>query len=115
MQRNKNIAVITIGYSKFAFEDAQSALELMALMSRAVQVEHSYGMSNITNCSHFLSDSDTMPELKFYPASCFNANETAKEFKERYEREQADREDLDQQFKEAPPALPAPVVDDCPF
>lgn len=115
MSRTKNISVVTIGYNKFAFEDAQTAFELMAIMSRAVQVEEkSYGMEKMTECTHFLDDSRELPELKFVDARRFNPEETAAEVKARYEREQKDREDLNQQFREAPPALPAPT-DEIPF
>lgn len=116
MTRNPNIAVITIGYKHYALEDAQSALELMALMSKAIQVEErEYGMSDYTPCTHFLSEDTELPQLKFVSARKFNPNETVAEVKERAEREKADREDLNQQFREAPAALPAPgapVVDD---
>lgn len=116
MPRNPNIAVIKIGYHSYAFESTQSALELMALMSSAVQVdEREYGMSDYTPCTHFLAESSEMPELKFVSTHKFNPNETVAEVKARAEREKQDREDLNQQFHEAPAALPAPdapVVDD---
>jgi hemerythrin len=116
MTRNPNIAVITIGYKHYALEDAQSALELMALMSKAVQVEERvHGMSDYTPCTHFLDEEPTMPELKFVPVNKFNPHETVTEVRERVKREKADREDMEQQFREAPAALPAPdapVVDD---
>jgi hypothetical protein len=116
MTRNPNIAVITIGYNtQFAFEDTQAALELMALMSKAVNVDsHTYGLGD-QPYSYFLAEDGTLPELKFVPAQKFNPHETVKEAKARMEREKADREDLNQQFREAPAALPAPgapVVDD---
>lgn len=110
MTRNPNIAVITIGYNSYAFEDAQSALELMSLMSKAVQVdEESYSMRNDTPCTHFLAEGSSMPELKFVSAHKFSPHETVKEAKARFEREKQDREDMDQQFREAPPALEAPA------
>lgn len=109
MARNPNIAVIKIGYNSFAFEDAQSALELMALMAKAVSVdEEGWGVRELTDCTHFLSDESTMPELKFVPQNKFNPNETMKEFKVRAEREKKDREDMDQNMREAATALPAP-------
>jgi hypothetical protein len=109
MTRNPNIAVIKIGYKSYAFESAQQALELMALMSQAVQVdEREYGMSDYTPCTHFLAEDSELPELKFVAAHKFNPHETVKEVKERGEREKKDREDMDQQFREAPAALPAP-------
>jgi hypothetical protein len=109
MNRNQNIAVITIGYKHYALEDAQAALELMALMSKAVQVEErEYGMSDYTPCTHFLSEDPELPQLKFVSARKFNPQETVAEVKERGEREKKDREDLEQQMREAPAALPAP-------
>jgi hypothetical protein len=120
MTRNPSIAVITIGYNtQFAFEDAQAALELMALMSKAVSVDSSvYGLGD-QPYSYFLAEDGTMPELKFVPAHKFNPYETVKEAKARMERERKDREDMDQQFREAPAALPAPaavlVDDEMPF
>lgn len=119
MTRNPNIAVITIGYNtQFAFEDAQAALELMALMSKAVSVDSStYGLGD-QPYSYFLAEDGTMPELKFVPAHKFNPHETVKEAKARIEREKRDREDMEQQMREAPAALPAPaaevVLDDEP-
>lgn len=120
MTRNPNIAVITIGYNtQFAFEDAQAALELMALMSKAVSVDSStYGLGD-QPYSYFLAEDGTMPELKFVPAHKFNPRETVKEAKARMEREKKDREDMEQQMREAPAALPAPaaevVLDDEPI
>lgn len=109
MTRNPNIAVIKIGYNSFAFEDAQTALQMMALMSGAVQVdEETWSLREDTPCTHFLSGDPTMPELKFVPANKFNPHETVAEVKDRVKREKADREDLNQQFNEAPAALPAP-------
>jgi hypothetical protein len=116
MNRNQNIAVIKIGYNSFAFEDPQSALQLMALMQSAVQVEEeNWSLRDDTPCTHFLSEGSELPELKFVATQKFNPHETVKEVKARVAREKADREDLDQQFREAPAALPgpgAPVVDD---
>lgn len=113
--RNPNIAVISIGYgNEFAFEDAQSALELMAILSKAVNVDsRAYGLGD-TPFSYFLAEDATMPELKFVPTQKFNPNETVKEAKERAEREKKDREDMEQQFREAPPALEAPKAAPAP-
>src|SRR4051812_28213604 len=113
MNRTKNIAVITIssgyGGSTFAFEDTQAALEVMAMLSKAVSVSHdAYTYRNDTPCTYFLAEADAMPELKFVPANKFNTEETEKEAEARFKREKEDREDLNQQFREAPAALPAP-------
>ena len=120
MTRNPNIAVIKIGYNSFAFEDAQTALQMMALMSTAVQVdEETWNLREDTPCTHFLAGDPSMPELKFVPAAKFNPHETVAEVKERVKREKADREDMEQQMREAPAALPAPaaevVLDDEPI
>lgn len=116
MTRNPNISVIKIGYNSFAFEDAQTALQMMALMSTAVQVEEeTWSLRDDTPCTHFLAGDAATPELKFIPVNKFNPHETVAEVKERVKREKADREDLNQQFREAPAALPAPgapIVDD---
>lgn len=114
MSRNPNIAVVTIGYTHFALEDTQSALELMAILSKTVQIQvREYGLSDYTPCTHFLSDDSTMPEMKFVPMHKFNPHETVEEVKAKMEREKKDREDMEQQFREAPPALAAPeLVDD---
>lgn len=116
MSRNPNIAVVTIGYSKYAFENSSDALELMALMSKAVQVDDSsYGMDKITHHQYWISDNDGMPALKFIAARLFNPNETRDEVKARWEREQKDREDLSQEMSEVPKeptALPAPTIND---
>lgn len=111
MNRAQNIAVVTIGYNtQYAFIDAAAALELMALMSKAVAVtDQAYRMGEQPH-SHFLADDPTMPELKFVPAHKFNPHETVTEAKERLEREKRDREDIDQRMSEAPTALPAPTV-----
>lgn len=112
MTRNPNIAVIKIGYNSFAFEDAAAALELMALMSKATQVEEeTWSLRDETPCTHFIAEDSTMPELKFVPVHKFSPHETVKEAKERLKREKADREDMDQNMKEAAPALPAPVAE----
>jgi len=112
MARNPNIAVITIGYRKYAFENAEQALSLMAVLSSAISVDSSnYGMEKITDCTHFLSDDSDLPELKFVPASKFNPHQTREEVKAQYEREQADRQDVDQQMHEAPVGLPAPAIE----
>lgn len=114
MARNPNIAVIKIGYNSYAFEDAQSALELMALMSKAVPVEEeAWSVRETTPCTHFLAESSELPELKFVSVQKFNPNETLKEFKERYAREQKDREDLNQSMRvlAEPASLPAPSDD----
>lgn len=110
MTRSPNIAVITIGYNnQFAFEDAQAALELMAILSKAVNVDTcAYGLGEQPH-THFLAEDSAMPELKFVPAHKFNPRETVKEAKARIERERQDREDMEQQFREAPPALEAPA------
>lgn len=111
--KNPNIAVIKIGYNSFAFESAQAALELMTLMSQAVCVEEeNWSLREETPCTHFLSEEQTLPELKFVAANKFNPRETPKEAKERFAREKKDREDMEQQFRETPPALPAPEVSD---
>ncbi len=111
MTRNPNIAVITIGYNTYALEDPQSALELMAIMSKAVQIDvDRYDMRNDTPCTHFLAEESSLPKLEFVAAAKFNPNETVKEAKSRFEREKADREDVNQQFREAPAALEAPVA-----
>lgn len=115
MTRTKNIAVIQMsnsyGSPSYAFEDTQTALEFMAMLSKTVQVEHeSYDMRDDTPCVYFMADSESMPEMKFVPAHKFNTEETVKEAKARIKREKEDRADMDQKFKEAPPALEAPVV-----
>lgn len=118
MTRNPNIAVIKIGYNSFAFEDPQAALQMMALMSTAVQVEEeTWSLRDDTPCTHFLAGDVAMTELKFIPVNKFNPHETVTEVKERVKREKADREDLNQQFREAPAALPAPAIidDGMPF
>lgn len=115
MSRNPNIAVISIGYQTYAFTDTEAALQLMSILSKAVKVDAScYGMEKITPCTHFLDDSGDMPSLNFVPAGRFNPHETKAEVKARYEREQADRQDVDQQFSEAPRApraLTAPAAE----
>lgn len=121
MTRNPNMAVIKIGYNHYAFEDAQSALELMAIMSKAVQVhEESWSLRDDTPCTYFLNKDSEMPELKFVALHKFNPNETVEEVKERFKREKADREDLDQSMRPVPEvaaiAAPAPSpIDDGPF
>lgn len=111
MTRNPNIAVVTIGYYTYALEDAQAALELMAIMSKAVQIDTDrYDLRNDTPCTHFLAEETSLPKLEFVAASKFNPNETIKEAKARFEREKQDRADMDQQFREAPPALEAPAA-----
>ena len=112
MTRNPNIAVIKIGYNSFAFEDAQTALQMMALMSGAVQVkEEAWSLRDDTPCTHFLDEEPTMPELKFVPMNKLNPHETVTEVRERVKREKADREDMEQQMREAPAALPAPAAE----
>lgn len=112
MTRNPNIAVIKIGYNSYAFEDAQSALELMALMSKAVQVEEeTWSLRDYTPCTHFLSKESAMPELKFVPHHKFNPHETVEEVKVKADREKKDREDMEQNMREAPAALPAPTAE----
>lgn len=116
MNRQHQIAVISIGYSHYAFEDAASALELMAILSKSVKVEaDSWGMEKITPCTHFLAEDGELPQMKFVAAHKFNPHETKEEVKARWAREQADREDIDQPMNEAPAALPAPAVEDIPF
>jgi hypothetical protein len=111
MTRNPNIAVIKIGYNSFAFEDAQTALQMMALMSGAVQVEEeNWSLRDDTPCTHFLAGDPAMPELKFVPTHKFNPHETVAEVRDRIKREKADREDMEQQMREAPAALPAPAA-----
>lgn len=110
MTRNPNIAVITIGYNHYAFEDAAMSLELMALMSKAVQVDvEDYSLRNDTPCTHFISDESKMPKLEFVPMHKFNPNETVAEVRARIGREKKDREDMNQDMREAAPALPAPA------
>lgn len=111
MSRTKNIAVITIGYNNYAFEDAAVALQMMAMLSSAAQVEHSaWELRDDTPQTYFMVNEPSLPKLEFVPEFKFNTNETVKEVKERIQREKADRADMDQKFKEAPPALEAPVV-----
>lgn len=115
MNRTKNIAVITLstGYSgvSLAFEDTQTALEFMAMLSKAVSVSHdAYTYRNDTPCTYFLAEADAMPELKFVQAHKFNTEETEKEVEARIKREKEDRADMDQKFREAPAALSAPVL-----
>jgi len=94
--KNPNIAIIKIGYHSYAIEDTQTALELMAIMSKAVQVEHeAYDLRNETNQTHFLADEQLMPELKFVATNKVNGHETVKEAKERFAREKKDREDME--------------------
>lgn len=115
--RAKNIGVVTVGYSIYAFEDANEALQLMAILSKAISVENqSYGMGESPH-EYFMAESAGIPELKFVPQHKFNTMETVKEAKERMAREKADREDIDQQFRTAPEALPppAPTADDGVF
>lgn len=121
MLRKQNIAVITIGYNKYAFEDCAKALEIMAIMSSAAMVDDSkYSLNKHEVEEHyFLAENEGMPELKFVAARLFNTSETVKEAKERLDREKADREDLNQNMREAAPALAAPGAvaedDDHPF
>lgn len=116
MARNPNISVVKIGYNSFAFEDAQTALELMALMSKVVCVEEQeWSLREDTLCTHFLAEDQTLPELKFVAANKFNPHETVAEAKARFAREKKDREDMDQQFREAPPALTVPDFKEEPF
>lgn len=119
MSRNPNIAVITIGYNKYAFEDCAQALEIMALMSKATMVDDSTYTLNKHEVAeqYFLSENEGMPELKFAAMRMFNTSETVKEAKARLDREKADREDMEQSMNEAPVALPAPTPepDEVPF
>lgn len=111
MTRNPNIALITIGYNHYAFEDCSQALQLMAIMANATMVDsntYSLNSHKVTE-EYFLADGDSMPALKFAAMRLFNTNETVKEAKERLDREQKDREDMNQEMREAPPALPAPA------
>lgn len=120
MARNPNIAVVTIGYNHYAFEDCAQALELMAIMGNATMVDdHIYSLNShgVTE-SYFLADSDSMPSLKFAAMRLFNTTETVKEAKERLDREKKDRDDLNQDMREAPAAVllvAAPSPDDIPF
>lgn len=124
MNRAKNIAVIQLsgsyGSPSYAFEDTQTALEFMAMLSKSVQVDHEgYSMREDTTCTYFVANSESMPEMKFVPAHKFNTEETVEEAKARFKREKEDRADMDQKFKEAPPALEPPSVtivdDNIPF
>ena len=122
MARNPNIAVITIGYNKYAFEDTQTALELMAILSKAVQVnEETWSLREHTNHTFFLIDDSSMPELKYAPANKFNTQETVQEVKDRVAREAKDRADMEAGVREVPTPLdlPAPAtvdsLDDHPF
>lgn len=116
MTRNPNIAVITIGYNTYAFQDAALALQLMATLSTAVQVENdNYSFRNDTPHTYFMVEEASMPKLEFVPEFKFNSAETLKEVKERIKREAADRADMDQTMREAPPALAAPAFDEEPF
>jgi hypothetical protein len=111
MARNPNIAVITIGYNKYAFEDIAQALELMAILSKAVMVDdstYSLNKHEVTE-RYFLADSEGAPELKFAATNFFNTHETVKEAKERLDREKKDREDMEQDMQEGAVALPAPA------
>ena len=110
MSRNKNIAVLTIGYHTYAFENSQTALTLMALLSEATQVrEESWGVREITPCTYFLHEEPSLPELKYASSAKFNPSETVQEVKDRAQREKEDRQDFEQQMREAPAALPAPI------
>lgn len=117
MARNQNIAVITIGYTKYAFEDCAKALELMAIMSAATMVDASvYPLDKHEVTERFyLAEGEGMPKLEFAAMRDFNTSETVKEAKERLDREKADREDMDQNMPEAKPKLAAPVDDCGPF
>ena len=117
MIRNPNIAVIKIGYNSYAFEDCAQALEVMALLSKAVMVDDStYSLNKHEVTEHyFLAEDGSMPEMKFAATRFFNTGETVKEAKERLDREKADREDMEQHMREAPPALPAPTDDEICF
>ena len=104
MARTSNIAVITIGYTKIAFEDRDTALQFMALLGNGVQVDDSvYSLNKFgVPHTHYLAEAGTHGELKFIPAHNFNTSETVEEAKERLTREQKDREDLEQNMKQAP-------------
>ena len=111
MTRNPNIAIATIGGQHFALPDPQSALELMAIMSKAVHIDdYLYPVREYTNCSHCLAPDQELPELKFITLNKLNGMETREEIKARGDREKKDREDMEQAMRpvEEPVALPAP-------
>ncbi len=107
-----NIAIVTIGSSHFAIEDSQSALELMAIMSKAVQLDdYTYPIREYTDVSHCLAEDQGLPELKFIALRKMDGHRTRKEIQEQGEREKKDREDMEQNMKDVTrPELPAPEV-----
>lgn len=107
-----NIAIITIGYNSYAIEDTQSALELMAIMSKAVQVDGSmYSVRDYSNAEYCLAEDQSLPQLKFIPLRKLDGMHTCSEIKEQGEREKKDREDMEQNMKDVTrPELPAPEV-----
>lgn len=117
MTFNRNVAIIKIGYNSYAIEDAQDALQLMAIMSKAVQVDDNlYGVRDYTNCSHALAEDQTLPQLNFVAKTKVNGQQTVAEIKAQGEREKKDREDLDGGVKLlVEPLVIAPPDDGIPF
>lgn len=106
-----NIAVVSIAGTKFALEDTQSALELMAILSKAIQLDdYTYSVREYTDCSYCLQGDPSSPELKWVRASQIDGHRTREEIKEQGERAKKDREDQEAQVREITekPALPAP-------
>lgn len=117
MNFNPNVAIIKIGYNSFAIEDPKSALELMAIMSKAVQVDDNlYGVRDYSNCSHALAEDQSLPSLQFVAENKVNGKQTVSEIKAQGEREKKDREDLDGGVRLLPePPTIAPPDDGVPF
>jgi hypothetical protein len=107
-----NIAVISIGGTEFAIEDSQSALELMAIMSKAVQLDsYLYSVRDYTSAEYCLAEDQSSPALKFIALRKLDGQRTRKEIQEQGEREKKDREDMEQNMKDVTrPELPAPEV-----
>lgn len=117
MARTSNIAVITLGhYFKIAFEEQDVALQFMALLGKGVQVDDSiYSLNKFeVPHTHYLSKAENHGELKFIPAYNFNTSETVEEAKERLTREQKDREDLEQNMRQAPTPIGFAAPDELP-
>jgi hypothetical protein len=106
-----NIAITTIGYNHYAIESTQDALELMKIMSKAVQVDDSlYGIREYTDVEFCLSNDQTLPHLKFIGLRKLDGMRTRDEIKEQGEREKKDREDMEQSMKDVTMIeLPAPT------
>lgn len=114
MSRNPQIAIVTIVGVHLGFEDTQAALELMAILSKAVQLEnYLYSVRDYTEAEYCLADGDSLPSMKFIHARLVDGEQTIKQIKERGEREKKDREDMEQQMNPTPEplALPAPPPD----